>query len=318
MSSTPWKRIGSQYAGLVVALGVLVLVFSFSSRNFVSRATFSTVVNSIPDLTIVAVGMTLVLVLGGIDLSVGSVMALAGSVLAMLMVDGEWPLWWAAIVAVLVGCACGLLNGLISIRFRIPSFIVTLGMLEIARGAAYQVTHSETKYIGRAVEWLSGPLPVVLASPAFLLALGIVVGGQWLLQRTVLGRMTVAIGTNPETVRLSGVPILPYSLSCFGLSGVLCGLAAIVQISRLGSADPNAGIGMELNAIAACVIGGTSLRGGSGSVIATFFGVLIVSVLQTGLAHLGTPDPLKRIVTGGVIIAAVLIDSWRRGTSPAA
>ncbi len=185
-------------------------------------------------------------------------------------------------------------------------------MLEIARGLAYLVTDSQTVYVGSKLEWIAAPMPGLLVSPALLTALACVVGGQFLLQRTVQGRMTIAIGTNPETVRMSGVPLMPYALTTYALSGLLCGLGAIFQASRLESADPNAGMGLELAAIAACVIGGTSLRGGQGSVISAFFGVLIVQVLQSGLATVGASEPLKRVITGAVIVVAVLIDTWRR------
>ena len=146
-----------QYAGMFFALSALVLFFSLRTKTFWSATTLTTIANSIPDLTVVAVGMTLILILGGIDLSVGSVMAWSGSVMAMLMVDQGWPVAGAVVAALLVGTVCGCINGWISSRFRIPSFIVTLGMLEIARGGAYLATRSETKYLGPRLEWLSEP-----------------------------------------------------------------------------------------------------------------------------------------------------------------
>lgn len=309
--SRAWKQVFVQYGGMMLALVVLVAVFSLRSKTFFSTATFTTIANSIPDLTIVAVGMTFVLIVGGIDLSVGSVLALASSVFAILLTDWHWPIWGAGGAAVLCGGVCGLLNGFVSAQYRIPAFIVTLGMLEIARGGAYLITNSETKYVGSSIEWATEPISNLAVSPAFLFAVLVVLAGQWMLHRTVLGRMTVAIGTNAETVRMSGIRTLPTLLSIYSLCGVLCGVAALIQTSRLSTADPNSGAGLELAAIAACVIGGTSLRGGSGSVINTFFGVLIVSVLQSGLAQMGASDPVKRIVTGMVIILAVLIDSLR-------
>ncbi|MFN9986934.1 MAG: ABC transporter permease [Pirellula sp.] len=306
-----WQQLLMQYGGMALALVVLIAVFSLRSKTFFSAATFTTIANSIPDLTIVAVGMTFVLIVGGIDLSVGSVLALASSVFAILLTDWHWPIGGAALIAILCAGICGLLNGFVSAQYRIPAFIVTLGMLEIARGGAYLITNSETKYVGSTIEWATAPIANLAVSPAFLFAVLVVLAGQWMLHRTVLGRMAVAIGTNAETVRMSGIRTLPALLSIYTLCGVLCGVAALIQTSRLSTADPNSGAGLELAAIAACVIGGTSLRGGSGSVINTFFGVLIVSVLQSGLAQMGASDPMKRIVTGMVIIFAVLIDSLR-------
>ncbi|MEW4564820.1 ABC transporter permease [Bremerella sp. JC770] len=311
MSSKSIQGMLVQYGGLCLVLVIMVGVFSLLSENFLQRATFTSIANQIPDLTLVAVGMTFILVVGGIDLSVGSILALSSAVLGALMVDAGWPLWAAIPVCLLTGALCGLFNGSVSIGFRIPSFIVTLGMLEIARGATKVVTDSQTKYIGSKVEVMGDPLPYLQLSPAFLLALAAVLVGQFLLSRTVFGRYCIAIGTNEEAVRMSGIRTAPYSIAVFTLSGLLCGLAGIAQTSRLSSADPNAAIGLELSAIAACVIGGTSLMGGRGSVVSSFIGVLIISVLQTGLAQVGVSDANKQIITGSVIVVAVLADALR-------
>ncbi len=300
-----------QYAGLICALLLLILVFWLLSDNFLQTATLVSIANQIPDLTLIAVGMTLVLIVGGIDLSVGSMLAFSSAVLGVLMVDHAWPLWTAIPICLLAGAACGLFNGVVSIGAGIPSFIVTLGMLEIARGATKVVTDSQTKYIGSAVEPIGEPLPGIMVSPAFLLAITAVIAAQFLLTKTVFGRYCIAIGANVQAVRMSGINPKPFAIAVFVISGLLCGLAGITQTSRLSSADPNAGIGIELAAIAACVIGGTSLMGGRGSVISSFLGVLIIQVLQTGLAQVGASDPIKQIVTGGVIVVAVLLDALR-------
>ena len=210
-----------QYAGLLGVLLLLVIVFALLSENFLQTATFVSIANQIPGLTLIAVGMTLVLIVGGIDLSVGSVLALSSGVLGALMVDLEWSLWQAIPVCILTGAACGLFNGSVSVLAKIPSFIVTLGMLEIARGATKVVTNSETKYIGSAVEVIAEPIAGILLSPAFLMAIMAVMGGQFLLSRTVFGRYCVAIGTNAEAVRMSGIRSAPYSISVFVLCGML-------------------------------------------------------------------------------------------------
>ncbi len=311
MKNTRLVRSLLQYAGLIGVLVLLISVFWFSSENFLTLATFVSIANQIPDLTLIAVGMTLVLVVGGIDLSVGSILALSSAVLGTLMVDHGWSLWASIPICVLTGAACGLFNGSVSVLAKIPSFIVTLGMLEIARGATKVVTNSQTKYIGSAVEVISEPITGILLSPAFLIALAAVLAGQFLLSSTVFGRYCVAIGTNAEAVRMSGVRSAPYSIAVFVLCGALCGLAGLTYTSKLSTADPNAAIGIELSAIAACVIGGTSLMGGRGNVISSFLGVLIIAVLQTGLAQIGMTDPMKQIITGGVIVIAVLLDAVR-------
>ncbi len=300
-----------QYAGMVGVLMLLIAIFSSLSEHFFRFQTIPLILNQIPDLIVIAVGMTLVLVIGGIDLSVGSLLALGSAVIGVLMVDHGWSFLPASIVCIVAAGLCGLINGLISVGAKIPSFIVTLGMLEIARGVAYLLTNSEQKYIGSSVETLSKPLPLIGLSSAFLIALVVVLVAQWVLTRTVFGRYCIAIGTNAETVRMSGVNTVPYSVIVFAVSGLLCGLAAIMRTTLLPSTDPETGVGIELAAIAACVIGGTSLMGGRGSVIHTFFGVLIISVLQTGLAQIGAAEGTKRIVTGSVIIVAVLLDAAR-------
>lgn len=299
------------YLGLIGALVAMCVMFAFLSENFLSTATFITLSNDIPPLVVMSVGMTFILIIGGIDLSVGSVMALAASMLSMAMVRWGWPLYAAAPLGVVVAAACGTLTGLVSVHWRIPSFIVSLGVLEIARGLAYQVTNSRTEYIGSAVDVISSPVLLGM-SPAFLSAIAIVIIAQLVLTRTVLGRYWIGIGTNEEAVRLSGVNPNPSKILAFALMGALAGIAALFQVSRLEAADPNGGVGMELQVIAAVVIGGTSLMGGRGSIVSTFIGVLIISVLEAGLAQVGVSEPMKRIITGAVIVVAVILDTYRR------
>ncbi len=315
-------------ADVLVLLGVLAVLIGFfgvQSRSFLTVPTLRNVVNQIPDLTVVAVGMTLVLIGGGIDLSVGSVLALAGSVLGFLAKDAGWPLWAAIAAGIGVGGLCGAISGLITVRGGIPSFIATLGMLEVARGASSLVTDSKTKYVGGAIEGLADPVAGLGVSTSFLIAIGIVLLAQVILSRTVAGRLLVAVGTNEPAVRLAGLGTRGIRWATFLVSGLLAGLGAVFQVARISAANPNAGTGLELSAIAAAVIGGTSLMGGRGSVIRTFLGVLVIAVLQTGLAAIGTSDPTKRLVTGAVIILAVLADvhragwtGWRRGPGRAA
>jgi ribose transport system permease protein len=301
-----------QYGGLLGVLVLLILFFSLSTGSFFQISTVKLIANQIPELTLLAVGMTLILVLGHIDLSVGSVMALSGAVLGVLMASFGWPLVAAIPISLLAGGFCGLITGGISIWFKIPSFIVSLGMLEIARGATRRLLDSNTLSIGPEVGVISQPLPSIGLSPAFLLALFSVFAAQFLLSRTVFGRYCIAIGTNAEAVRMSGIRTEPYCIAVFIISGVLCGLAGLAPTSLMEAADPGVGTGIELAAIAACVIGGTSLMGGRGNVISTFIGVLIIAVLQTGLSRMSVDDANKQIITGSVIVVAVLIDTIRR------
>jgi ribose transport system permease protein len=309
MNITPRKL--AEYAGLLVIWIGLILLFGALSDNFFSLRTFATLANRIPALALVATGMTLVLIIGGIDLSVGSVLGLCGAVLGVALVTFHAPLWAAILLSLGVGLVAGTVNGLLSVVLDIPSFIVTLGMLEIARGLAYLATQSQTRYIGRAVEGLSAPVAGLAVSPAFFMAGLVVVAGQVVLSRTVFGRYIVAIGTNEPAVRLAGINPRPVKIAVFALLGLLTGLGSVCYTSRLGSSDPNAGVGLELSAIAAVVIGGTSLLGGRGSVVYSFFGVLIIATLEAGLAQVGSSEPAKRVMTGVVIVGAVILDAWR-------
>ncbi len=310
----------SQYAALLGVLALLVITFGMMSDNFFAASTVQLIANQIPSLTVVAVGMTLVLIVGGIDLSVGSLLALGSAVLAVMMREHGWSLWAAAAACLASGAVCGLSSGMITAVGKIPSFIVTLGMLEIARGLAKICADSQSIYIpsaagGSEISWFGEPMEWIRISPAFLLAIGVVIAGQFLLSCTVFGRYCVAIGTNEDAVRMSGINSKPYVISVFVISGMLCGIAGIMTTSLMQTGDPNGGVGFELSAIAACVVGGTSLMGGRGSVIASFLGVLIISVLQSGLAQLSVDDPIKQVITGCVIIVAVLLDVVRQNWS---
>jgi ribose transport system permease protein len=299
------------YLGMALALVVLLVVFGASTEHFFTLTNFKTIANQIPDKIIVAVGMTFVLIIAGIDLSVGSVLALTGAVLGVCLVKQGFSLSIAVAACVGVGILCGAANGLVVIKWKLPSFIVTLGMLEIARGGAYLVTNSQTMYIGGPVAVIARTSILGLSLP-FVLALLIVAAGQFVLSRTVFGRYMIAIGTNEEAVRLSGIDPRPIKLAVFALSGFLTSVAGIINTARMEAADPNAGEGLELKAIAAVVIGGTSLMGGRGSVVSTFFGVLIIAVLGAGLTQMGAEEPTKRVITGCVIVGAVILDYYRQ------
>ncbi len=299
------------FAGMACALALLVLVFSLITNHFFSPTNFRTIANQIPTLLIVAVGMTFVLISGGIDLSVGSVLALSSGVLGVLMLKAGAPLWAAVPAALLTGAAAGLASGFIVAAWGLPSFIVTLGMLEAARGGAFLVTGSQTQYVGQRIEWL-GDISVFGLSPPFLTAVAVVILAHIALTQTALGRHLTATGYNEEVARLSGITTRRIRAGVFALCGLLTGLAAVIHTARLSAADPNAGAGLELEAIAACVIGGTSLSGGRGSVLRTTFGVLIIAVLGNGLAQAGAQEPVKRLITGIVIVAAVILDRYRR------
>ncbi|MDD4868917.1 MAG: ABC transporter permease [Kiritimatiellae bacterium] len=308
---TAWQTTGLEYLSLIAVMAALVVVFGIIEPRFFSKATFLQVANDVPAVVIIAVGMTYVLIISGIDLSVGSVLGFSAALLGTILTRYHLPLLPAILCAILAGALCGLINGLVSVRWQLPSFIVTLGMLEIARGATHMVTQSRTVYIGGKIGAIASTHILGLSVPA-ILAILIVIIGQIVLSKTVFGRYMVAVGTNEEAVRLSGVDPRPVKIGVFTIIGLLSAVAAVIETSRLEASDPNAGNGLELQVIAAVVIGGTSLMGGKGSVVRSFFGVLIIAILGAGLIAIGVRDETKRLITGVVIVAAVILDYYRR------
>ena len=201
-----YKRWLTDYGPMLLIWVGLVLLFGILSENFLTTRTLATLASQVPPLAIIACGMTLVLIIAGIDLSVGSTLALASAMLGVALADWQLPLLLAILVAVFTGGLAGLFNGAVSVFLRIPSFIVTLGTLEIARGLAYVATDSQTKYLGVVLESMARPLPVVGVPLSFLIALAIVLIGQFVLTRSAYGRYLIAIGTNESAVKLAGVP----------------------------------------------------------------------------------------------------------------
>ena len=294
---------------LALVVLALVVVFGLTTEHFFSANTFTNIANQIPDAMVVAVGMTFVLIIGGIDLSVGSVLSLSGAVLGVCLQRLGWPLPIAIAACLGTGLLCGTLNGLVVIRWRLPSFIVTLGMLEIARGATYLLT-PQTQYVSGHLDFIT-EIDLLGVSLPFILAFLVVIAGQTVLSGTIFGRHILALGANEEAARLSGLRTRTLTLAVFMLSGLMAASAGLIQCARFSAADPNAGIGFELQAIAAVVIGGTSLMGGRGSVINSFFGVLVIAVLGAGLFAISAEESTKRLVTGCVIVAAVILDYYR-------
>jgi len=310
INSGKFKKTATEYLGLIIALVCLIVVFSLLTKYFFSATNFLTIANQIPSAVLIATGMTYILIIAEIDLSVGSVLGLCGAVVGTAIIKWNMPASVAICIAVLAGVLCGLFNGAVSLKWRLPSFIVTLGMLEMARGGAHALSGSQTQYLGNKIDFVASASTYGLSLP-FIIAIAIVIFAQFVLTKTVFGRYIIAIGTNEEAVRLSGINPKPIKLAVFVFCGLLVSLAAVIDTSRFQSANPNAGIGFELQAIAAAVIGGTSLMGGRGSVISTFLGVLIIAVLNSGLAALGLRDEIKRLITGAVIVAAVIVDYYR-------
>ena len=301
----------TEYLGMLVVLAALLTAFGLADPGFLTAGNLTAIANQIPPTVIAATGMTFVLIIAGIDLSVGSVLALSGAMLGVCMDRWGLPLAVAIPVCLAAGLLCGTVNGLIVIAWRLPPFIVTLGMFEMARGATHLATGGQTLNIGKTLDVITDAAAFGL-SPAFYIAVAIVVLAQIVLSCTVFGRYMMAVGTNEEAVRLAGVSPRRVKLAVFMICGLLAGVAALIQTSHLSVASPNAGRGFELAVIAAVVVGGTSLMGGRGSVVRSFCGVVIIAVLANGLVVLDVGDPIKHLITGAVIVAAVILDYYRR------
>jgi ribose transport system permease protein len=296
--------------GTLIGLLVLCAVLWALTPHFLTVSNLLNIAQQTSINAIVAAGMTFVILSGGIDLSVGSIVALCGVAFGTVWLNSSQPpLVTLIAVASAVGVLCGLINGLLISIGRLPPFIATLGMMSIARGAALLMTEGRpiSGFEENVRSIATGTVGFIPAPVAVMI--GTYVIAHVVLTRTTFGRYVYAIGGNEEATRLSGVSITFHKTAVYCVSGLASAIAAIVLTARLNSAQPIAGMMYELDAIAAVVIGGTSLTGGSGSLIGTLIGALIMGVLRNGLNLLGVSSFLQQIVIGGVIVGAVLVDT---------
>jgi ribose transport system permease protein len=305
----------------LIALLLMVVAISLLSDAFLTVDNGWNILRQISVNLCLSIGMTLIILTGGIDLSVGAVLALSGAVAAGLLKNGvqfgpfdillEFTVFGAVVAAISVGLCLGLFNGFVITRFKLPPFVATLGMFSIARGltmlwtGGFPVTGlgSGFGYIGTGS--FSGiPMPVWIT--AVLVIIFVVIT-----KRTRFGRYIYAVGGNERAALLTGLRVNRIKLWVYGLGGALAGVAALIVTARLDSAQPNAGLGYELDSIAAVVIGGTSLSGGRGSVMGTVMGCLIIGVLNNGLFLLDVSPFWQQVVKGFVILAAVAVDKMQ-------
>lgn len=310
-------RISSAAQFLIVAAVVIeCVVFALLSPSFLTLDNFVNVALQIAIYGILAVGMTLVILTGGIDLSIGSIVALSGVVAAGLLEklahEARLAILLATLAGVGIGIASGSFAGLMVTRLRVPPFIVTLALMTVCRGLAFIFTGGFAignlplgfSFLGRGHLWAI-PIPVVMMALVFL-------GGHLLLSKSAQGRYIYAIGGNEEASRLSGIDTRGVVQRVYLLNGGLAGLAGITLASRLGAGVPNSGLNYELDVIAAVVVGGTSLMGGSGGVAGTFWGTVFIGILNNGL-NLANVDPYtQKVALGVVILLAVLLDRIKK------
>jgi ribose transport system permease protein len=298
-------------SGIIIGFLILCAVFAWLNPAFMRVDNLLDVAQQSSITAVLAIGMTLVIITAGIDLSVGSVVALSAYLTADLMArDVVIPL------AIVAGLGCGLLtgalNGLLITKGQLPSFIVTLGTMSLIRGLVLIYSQGTPVYgVPSAFKGLIGgrllgvPIPVLIAAVIAILA-------HLALQYTPFGQQVIAIGGNEEAARLSGINVQRRLVSVYMISGMLAGVGALILTARLGAAEPISGVGYELNAIAAAVMGGASLAGGQGSILGTVVGALIMGALQNGLTLNNVPSFYQQVAVGAVIIVAVFVDQWRR------
>lgn len=320
-AKTRFFAAGAQQKLLAFAsLIVLLVFFSLASPNFLQTANVLAILQATSVNGVLAIAATLVIITGGIDLSVGTLMTFTAVIAGVVLTYWGMPMPLGIIAAIGAGACCGFVSGTLVARMKIPPFIATLGMMLILKGLSLVISGTKPIYFndtpnfpllstGSFIGALIPSLPVPNGAVVlFVLALII----SWVLTRTTLGRYCFALGSNEEAVRLSGVNVDAWKVAIYALCGGICGIAGLLIASRLNSAQPALGLGYELDAIAAVVIGGTSLAGGRGSILGTIIGALIMSVLLNGLRIMSVAQEWQTVVTGIIIITAVYADQLRR------
>ena len=305
-----FSKIYDKY-GLFLILALLVVAFSLINPNFISLYNIQNIFKQSSINGLIAFGMTFVILLGAIDLSVGSILPLVGFFIGSLLVTYGFPIYIVLPLGIFLGIFLGTINGLLISKYKLQPFIATLVTMAVYRGITLVASEglpvrniaNSSEFMGWMNHGQIGPIPV------FMLILVITLVALYvLLHKTVFGRHVYATGGNEEAARLSTVPTQKIKIYCYALCGLLTSIAAILHLSRYNSMYPNVGIGMELDAIAAVVIGGTSMTGGRGRIVGTFIGVLIIGVLNNGLNLIGVSSFYQEIVKGVVILIAVIID----------
>lgn len=309
------ERKGTSYLGILIALVALCVVLTFTSKSFLTASNLLNVSQQISTNFLIAIGMTFIILLGGIDLSVGSVIAVTGLMMGIMMKNWNLPVAASLILGLLFASLIGLVTGLLITGFDLPPFIATLGMMSIARGAAYTITQGQPIYTFPegflAITGRYGGIPVfTILIMAVMFAIA-----AYVLKYTKYGRYIYAIGGNENCAKLSGINVKKIKCIAYVISGFCCGVAAIVLTSRLDSAVPTNADGAELDAIAAVVIGGTSMNGGEGTLVGTIIGTMIIGIVANGLNLLNVPQGAQRMVKGGIIVLAVIVDVIRRKRS---
>lgn len=302
------------------SLIVLLVFFSLASPNFLQTSNILAVLQATAVNGVLAIAVTMIIITGGIDLSIGTLMTFTAVTAGVVLTNWGLPLPAGILAAIGMGAFCGIISGTLVTRMRIPPFIATLGMMLILKGLSLVVSGTKPIYFNDTPGYtqiaqgslVGAVLPGVPVPNGVLILFVVALFQAWVLNRTLLGRYCFAMGSNEEAVRLSGVDTRAWKTAIYALGGAICGIAGLLISSRLNSAQPALGLGYELDAIAAVVIGGTSLAGGRGTILGTVIGALIMAVLLNGLRIMSVAQEWQTVVTGLIIIAAVYADMLRR------
>jgi len=303
------------------SLLALMAFFSVASPNFLQADNMVSILQSTAVNGVLAIACTFVIITGGIDLSVGTLMTFCAVMAGVFLTYWGMPIYVGIFAAVLFGALCGFTSGMLVAKLKIPPFIATLGMMMLLKGLSLVISGTKPIYFNDTPEFstisqdslIGYFIPSVPIPNAVLILFLVAIAASIVLNKTLLGRYTFALGSNEEAVRLSGVNVAFWKIVVYSLSGAICGIAGLLIASRLNSAQPALGQGYELDAIAAVVIGGTSLSGGTGTIMGTIIGAFIMSVLINGLRIMSVAQEWQTVVTGVIIILAVYTDILRRG-----
>ena len=307
------RLLRARETGIAVVVIAMITFLSLRTDTFFTASNLAVVARQISLSAIIAMGMTLVILTGGIDLSVGSVVAITSVIVGLVMVRMNMPIWLAIIAGIMVGVVVGLLNGIMIVRTKVPPFIITLGMMGLARGAALVITKGSSisgfppSYldIGQGFIFNLIPIPVVIA-----VVLAIIV--HIVLSRTSFGRRIYLLGSNEEAALLSGININSMKVAIFTICSALAAVEAVIETSRMATGQPASGSGYELAAIGAVIIGGASLLGGEGTILGTMLGAILLGLITNGLILMGISSYWQQVFSGIIIILAVALDTWRR------
>jgi ribose transport system permease protein len=311
--STKKKFFSKEVLQKFAAFGALIILFIFFSifgRNFFSIDNLLSIALQTSIIAFIGIGVTFAIITAGIDLGIGSVLALSGVVAGLSMQAGISPVF-AILFGLLTGVGCGMINAFFITKGGLPPFIATLGMMGIARGVALYITNAAPIYdFPPSFEIIGGKIASIIPVPVIIMIVVAILFG-FILAKTKLGTYVYAIGSNEEAARLSGINVHVIKFAVYAISGLLAAVAGIVLASRLVTAQPTAGGGYELDAIASAVIGGSSLMGGIGTITGTLIGAFMIGVLRNGLNIMGVSSFIQQIVIGAVIIGAVFVDQLR-------